>query len=140
LEFSSWIIHLIQSQKKSKRKEGKKMIQDIEDILTSQKKKKTTVPFKSIGILPVKEDNAAIATKNIETGTRILFEGSRFDIDYNVLEGHRFCVRKIHKDSHITSWGMPFAVATRDISPGQYLCNGTYTCVDSFVSHSKWQS
>ena len=100
------------------------MIRDIEDILTPQKKK-STVPFKSIGLLPVKEDNAAIATKNIEKGTTILFEQSRFEIDCNVLEGHRFCVRKIHKDSYITSWGMPFAVATRDLSPGQYLCNGT---------------
>ena len=115
------------------------MIRDIEDILTPQKKK-STVPFKSIGLLPVKEDNAAIATKNIERGTTILFEQSRFEIDYDVLEGHRFGVRKINKDSHITSWGMPFAVATRDLSPGQYLCNGTsYYTHTRLVSHSIYE-
>ena len=45
------------------------MIRDIEDILTPQKKK-STVPFKSIGLLPVKEDNAAIATKTSKEGRR----------------------------------------------------------------------
>lgn len=102
-------------------------MEDIEDIILapSSKKRKKTLPFASVGILPGKEDNAAIATTIIEPGTKIIFEkGSNFEMDYKVLEGHRFCVRKIQKNSQITSWGMPFAVAVRDLSPGEYLCNG----------------
>jgi len=92
-------------------------IKDIEDIFSP-------TPFSDVALLPSKTDNAAIATKNIEKNTRIKFERSNvFQLDYRVLEGHRFCVRAIPKDSKITSWGMPFAIATMDIKPGQYLCN-----------------
>ena len=95
---------------------------DIEDLLSNSSKNIHTL--KSVALLPSKDDNAAIATKIIQKGTKIRFEMKTiFEIDSKCLEGHRFCVRTIRKGEHITSWGMPFAVATKDLSPGSYLCN-----------------
>lgn len=73
--------------------------------------------------LPLRGDNAAIATRRLEPGTRIEFEGNALAIARTVLEGHRFALRPIAAGTRLTSWGMPFGTALRDIAPGEYLCN-----------------
>ncbi len=87
----------------------------------------------SNGILPShglpgledRPDNAAIATRTINVGEPLIVHGetvcgaSTFDVP----EGHRFAARPIKAGENITSWGIPFGVALRDIPPGEYLCN-----------------
>jgi hypothetical protein len=41
--------------------------------------------FDEIGRLPAPEDNVAIATRRIEAGTRVTYEGSEFTVGHTVL-------------------------------------------------------
>jgi altronate dehydratase len=79
--------------------------------------------FDEIGRLPAPEDNVAIATRRIEAGTRVTYEGSEFTVGHTVLEGHRFAVREVSGGEDLLSWGLPFGKATKDIEPGDYACN-----------------
>src|SRR5215203_4088899 len=79
--------------------------------------------FDEIGRLPAPEDNVAIATRRIEAGTRVTYEGSEFTVGHTVLEGHRFAVREVPGGEDLLSWGLPFGKATKDIEPGDYACN-----------------
>jgi len=54
-----------------------------------------TFDFQQIGRLPVPDDNCAIATRRLEAGTVIAYQGQHFTIDYTILEGHRFAVEPI---------------------------------------------
>ena len=40
-----------------------------------------------------------------------------------MLEGHRFAVKAIPKDSGLYSWNMQFGTALKDIVPGEYIMN-----------------
>ena len=44
--------------------------------------------FDEVGRLPSPGDNVAIATRRIEAGTRVVYEGSEFTVPHTVLEGH----------------------------------------------------
>src|SRR5215207_3284220 len=79
--------------------------------------------FREVGRLPAPGDNVAIATRRIEAGTRVSYEGSEFTVDYTVLEGHRFAVREIPEGEDLLSWGLPFGKAIDDVKPGDYACN-----------------
>src|SRR5215212_9126393 len=79
--------------------------------------------FDEVGRLPAPGDNVAIATRRIEAGTRVAYEGSEFTVPHTVLEGHRFAVERIPKGEDLLSWGLPFGRAARDIEPGDYACN-----------------
>lgn len=81
------------------------------------------IPFDQIGRLPVAGDNVGIATRKLEAGLEFEFEGRSFALSHTVLEGHRFAVQKIEQGEMLTSWGMPFGTASRDIVPGAYVCN-----------------
>ena len=91
----------------------------------------SAVPFASVARMPSEgfdtfesEDNVAIATSTIPEGTAIrMSNGKVLVVDTTVLEGHRFCVAPIKEGDMLTSWSLPFAVATRPIQPGQYVCN-----------------
>ncbi|MGN6697822.1 MAG: UxaA family hydrolase, partial [Thermomicrobiales bacterium] len=76
-----------------------------------------------VGRLPVPGDNAAIAVRRLDAGTRIAHDGQEFALDYTVLEGHRFAIRPIATDEALLSWGLPFGYALRPIAPGAYLHN-----------------
>jgi altronate dehydratase len=76
-----------------------------------------------VGRLPVPGDNAAIAVRRLDAGTRIAYEGQEFALDYTVLEGHRFAIRPVATGDALLSWGLPFGYATRSIAPGNYLHN-----------------
>jgi altronate dehydratase len=65
-----------------------------------------------------------MATRRLEPGTRVSYEGSEFEIQHTVLEGHRFAVEPVAEGEDLLSWGLRFGRATRDIAPGDYACNG----------------
>jgi altronate dehydratase len=73
--------------------------------------------------LPAPGDNVAIAVSTLEAGTQVSFEGSEFTLSSTVLEGHRFAVEPIAEGEDLLSWGLPFGWATKDIAPGDYVCN-----------------
>ncbi len=79
--------------------------------------------FHTIGRLPAPNDNVAIATRIIEAGSEISNKNDSFSISHTVLEGHRFAINAISEGVALLSWGLPFGVATTDISPGDYICN-----------------
>lgn len=79
--------------------------------------------FEDIGRLPAPGDHVAIATGRLEAGLVITFDGHTFSLSHTVLEGHRFAVRFIPAGERLTSWGMAFGTAIRDIRPGDYICN-----------------
>jgi altronate dehydratase len=79
--------------------------------------------FQDIGRLPMPGDNAAIATKCLEAGTRYTFNDGVHTLSHSILEGHRFAVESIAAGATVSSWGLPFGRALRAIVPGEYLCN-----------------
>lgn len=76
-----------------------------------------------IGRIPSPGDNLAIATRRLERGTCIFHDGSEFQLDSTLLEGHRFAVEAIPVGKPLLSWGLPFGLAIRDLVPGSYACN-----------------
>jgi altronate dehydratase len=85
--------------------------------------KERALDFREVGRLPAPGDNVAMATRRLEAGTRITYEGSEFALGHTVLEGHRFAVEPIGEGEDLLSWGLRFGRATRDIAPGDYACN-----------------
>ena len=81
------------------------------------------IAFELVGRIPAPGDNAAIAVRRLTAGTRITGTPGGFSLPHTVLEGHRFAVVPIAPGEPITSWGLPFGLATRPIAPGDYLCN-----------------
>ncbi|MBA2713430.1 MAG: hypothetical protein H0U55_07755, partial [Rubrobacteraceae bacterium] len=79
--------------------------------------------FQEVGRLPAPDDNVAMATRRLDPGTRVSYEGSEFEIHHTVLEGHRFAARPVAEGEDLLSWGLRFGRATKDISPGDYACN-----------------
>jgi altronate dehydratase len=79
--------------------------------------------FREVGRLPAPGDNVAMATRRLVPGTRVSYEGSEFEIQHTVLEGHRFAVEPVAEGDDLLSWGLRFGRATRDIAPGDYACN-----------------
>ena len=84
-----------------------------------------TYPFQAVARLAQPEDNCAIATRNLESGTNIRFEGDTLTLKRSVLEGHRFAVRPVAQGEYLLSWHVPFGRASVPIAPGEYLCNPT---------------
>ena len=79
--------------------------------------------FTSVARLPAPDDNVAIATQTLESGTRIRHNGQQFQLSHTILEGHRFAIQSIPEATPLLSWGLPFGFATRPIAPGDYVCN-----------------
>ena len=81
------------------------------------------LPFHEIARLPLPGDNVAIATRTLTAGTQIAFGEDVLTLDYTTMEGHRFAVASIPKGAPLLSWELPFGLATRAISPGEYIRN-----------------
>ena len=80
--------------------------------------------FLDVARLPKPTDNVAVAIDMIPEGTAVeLLDGNVVRISHTVLEGHRFAVKKIHKDEGLFSWNMQFGTALKDIYPGEYIMN-----------------
>ena len=82
-----------------------------------------TWTFDSVARLPASGDNVAIASQTLAAESRIGWADRQLTIDYTVLEGHRFAIETIPRGEPLLSWGLPFGFATRDIEPGNYVCN-----------------
>ena len=79
--------------------------------------------FSEVARLPMPGDNVAIATRRLEAGTGIDYEGRSFTLSHTVMEGHRFAVEPIEPGQFLLSWQLPFGVAERALKPGDYACN-----------------
>ena len=73
--------------------------------------------------VPAPRDNVAIATRRLAAGTVVADGANAFSLPHTILEGHRFARAPIAQGARLTSWGLPFGVATRDLVPGEYVCN-----------------
>ena len=82
-----------------------------------------TFDFSQVGRLPLQGDNVAIAVQRLEAGCAVRYGDETFQLDYTVMEGHRFAVNRIERGDTLRSWGLPFGRALHDIDPGSYLCN-----------------
>ena len=85
-----------------------------------------TFDFSQIGRLPLPGDNVAIAVQRLKAGSEVCYNDNTFQLDYTVMEGHRFAVEPIVRGDTLRSWGLPFGRALHDIEPGNYLCNAHY--------------
>jgi altronate dehydratase len=79
--------------------------------------------FDQVARIPAPRDNVAIATRRLEAGTRVSHGDVRLHLPHVVLEGHRFVLEPIAAGEPLLSWGLPFGIATRDLVPGEYVCN-----------------
>jgi altronate dehydratase len=83
----------------------------------------TTYQFDEVGRLPLPGDNVAIATRRLDAGSTIVYQGINCTLDYTVLEGHRFAIQPIAPGEPLLSWELPFGVAIKPIAPGNYVIN-----------------
>ncbi|MFG1623775.1 UxaA family hydrolase [Kribbella sp. NPDC049227] len=83
------------------------------------------VRFEQVGVLPEPGDNVAIASRRLEAGTEIELGDAVVALPHTVLEGHRFVVTPVAPGEALTSWNTPFARASRDLVPGDYVCTPT---------------
>ncbi|OAS23483.1 UxaA family hydrolase [Paenibacillus oryzisoli] len=81
--------------------------------------------FEEVARLPLPEDNCAVAIRQLNAGTVILYEGQSLTLDYTVMEGHRFAVKAIAAGENLLSWHLPFGIALKPIQPGHYVINET---------------
>ena len=79
--------------------------------------------FDRVARVPVPGDNVAIATRRLAAGTVVADGVEVFSLSHTILEGHRFVRAPIAQGRNLTSWGLPFGIATRDLVPGEYVCN-----------------
>ena len=83
----------------------------------------TVYTLQEVARLPLPEDNVAIITQRLNTGTEIIDGEHRYTLSHTMLEGHRFAVKAIAPGEALLSWGLPFGYATRSIEPGDYVVN-----------------
>ena len=79
--------------------------------------------FDRVARVPAEADNVAIATRRLGSGTLVADGAGEFRLPHTILEGHRFVRVPTPQGAHLTSWGLPFGIATRDLAPGEYVCN-----------------
>ena len=79
--------------------------------------------FHEVARLPAPGDNVAIASRRLEAGSEVVSGSERFRLSHTLLVGHRFAWQPIPSGEVLLSWGLPFGNASRDISPGSYVCN-----------------
>ena len=79
--------------------------------------------FDRVARVPAPGDNVAIATRGLAAGTVVADGADAFSLPHAILEGHRFVRVPIAEGTRLTSWGLPFGIATRDLVPGEYVCN-----------------
>ena len=79
--------------------------------------------FDRVARVPAPADNVAIATRRLEAGTLVADGTGALRLPHTVMEGHRFVRVPVPQGAQLTSWGLPFGIATRALEPGEYVCN-----------------
>ncbi|MGI9336241.1 MAG: UxaA family hydrolase, partial [Gammaproteobacteria bacterium] len=79
--------------------------------------------FEACARLPQPTDNVAIATRRLEAGTEVQYGDASFTLPHTVMEGHRFVLEPTARGEPLLSWALPFGMASRDLVPGEYVCN-----------------
>ncbi len=87
-----------------------------------------TAFLRDVAVLPEPGDNAAVVTRTLPAGT--VLAGDYNDpvgltLPHTVLEGHRIVTRPVAAGQPLLSWSTPFALAERDLDPGEYVCTST---------------
>jgi len=90
------------------------------DILKAMSQK---FSLSEIGFLPHEKDNCAVALVQLEPAMVISHCGIPIVISSTVPVGHRFAIKRIEKDTFLTSWNHPFGKSMTNIYPGEYVCN-----------------
>lgn len=98
------------------------MSNDINTDATGNTTPAKALPLKRVAVIPEDGDNAAVAIADTPAGTRISHQGTEFALAHAVMEGHRFIIAPVTAGAAITSWNTIFATATRDLTPGDYVC------------------
>ncbi|MBP1934221.1 UxaA family hydrolase [Ammoniphilus resinae] len=83
----------------------------------------TSYQFEEVARLPLPGDNCAIATRQLDAGTIIHYQGQELTLDHTVMEGHRFALKAIAPGEALLSWELPFGTALQAINPGNYVIN-----------------
>lgn len=79
--------------------------------------------FHEVARLADPQDNVAIATQRLESGSRLSYEGQHLQLNSTILEGHRFAIKDIAVGQPLLSWGLPFGLAIKAIKPAEYVAN-----------------
>jgi len=77
-----------------------------------------TLALDAIGRVPLPGDNAAIAIRDIEAGTRFRYEGREHRLPHTILEGHRFAVAPIKAGEYLKPATLPLACPKTPASVG----------------------
>lgn len=78
--------------------------------------------FSDIAILPESGDNVAVVSQDLSAGTEIRFATEIVALPHTVIEGHRIVAEPILSGEPLLSWSTPFALARRNLLPGDYVC------------------
>ena len=96
----------------------------VEDMIrTKEAPMSDRFDFDRVARVPAPGDNVAIATRRLAAGAVVAEGAAAFSLSHTILEGHRFVRAPIARGARLTSWGLPFGIATRDLVPGEYVCN-----------------
>ena len=79
--------------------------------------------FDRVARVPAAGDNVAIATRRLDAGTEVADGEGAYRLPHTVLEGHRFVREPVPEGARLLSWGLPFGIAVRPLTPGEYVCN-----------------
>jgi len=86
----------------------------------------TVVPLRELAVRPEPGDNAALVIRTVPAGSRVTADGpggpATFTVPHTVPEGHRIVVSAVAAGEPLLSWSTPFALAERDLVPGDYVC------------------
>ena len=67
-----------------------------------------TFDFSQVGRLPLPGDNVAIAVQRL-AGCAVRYGDDTFNLDYTVMEGHRFAVNRIERGDTLRFGACPLA-------------------------------
>eukprot|EP00055_Hartaetosiga_balthica_P016528 m.105138 g.105138 ORF g.105138 m.105138 type:complete len:130 (-) comp9123_c0_seq6:2849-3238(-) len=83
------------------------------------------IPSRALGDVVSEDDNAALAITFIPKGSPLIVEGKIVvdKCEHDIPEGHRFTCVEVGEEGILTSWGIPFGVALKHLSPGMLLAN-----------------
>lgn len=80
------------------------------------------IDLPAVAVRPEPGDNAAIVSRDLAPGTRIRIAGATVTLRHRVLEGHRIVVDPVAAGEPLLSWSTPFARASGNLVPGDYVC------------------